>query len=83
MVDRANEYPPWLREMDVWYDHTSQNVKIVVKDGSNINKTYLRLYGSKKEYVIRKGEYPSCRRSYLGRRFAFKVFDSKLNIHIF
>ncbi|CAN0092844.1 unnamed protein product [Laminaria digitata] len=66
MVDRGRDYPPWIREMDIAYDYAAGRAKVVVKEGLNSGKTFLRLYGSKKEYMIREGEFPSCRRSYLG-----------------
>lgn len=69
MVDRDREYPPWIREMDIAYDYAAGRAKVVVKEGLNSGKTFIRLYGSNKEYMIREGEFPSCRRSYLGERF--------------
>ncbi|CAM9274823.1 unnamed protein product [Ectocarpus sp. 4 AP-2014] len=66
MVDPATGYPPWIREMDVAYDRAAGRAKVVVTKGLNAGKTFLRLYGSKREYMIRDGEYPACRRSYLG-----------------
>jgi len=65
MVDQTKDYPPWIREMDITYDHAAERAKVVVTEGLNAGKTFLRLYGSKKEYMIRTGEYPTCRRSYL------------------
>lgn len=65
-MDRTKDYPPWIREMDIAYDYVSGQAKVVVNNGLNAGKTFLRLYESKKEYVIRQGDYPSCRRSYLG-----------------
>lgn len=70
MVDRAKVYPAWKREMDIVYDNVAGRAKVVVREGLNAGKTFLRLYGSKKEYMIREGEYPACRRSYLGERSA-------------
>lgn len=52
--------------MDVVYDSADERAKVVVREGFNAGKTFLRLYGSKEEYMIREGEYPTCRRSYLG-----------------
>ncbi|CAN0295808.1 unnamed protein product [Pylaiella littoralis] len=66
MVDRAKEYPPWNREMDVVYDSVAGRAKVVVRQGLNAGKTFLRLYSSKEEYMIREGAYPACRRSNLG-----------------
>ena len=56
--------------MDIFYDHAAGRAKVVVTEGLNAGKTFLRLYGLKKEYMIRTGEYPTCRRSYLGERRA-------------
>lgn len=66
MVDGGREYPPWKREMDIAYDYAAGRAKVVVAEGLNTRKTFLRLYGLNKEYMIREGEFPSCRRSYLG-----------------
>lgn len=68
MVDRTKTYPAWKREMDVVYDNAGGRAKVVVREGFNAGKTFLRLYGSKEEYMIREGDYPTCRRSYLGKR---------------
>lgn len=70
MVDQAKGYPPWIREVDVAYDRAAGRAKVVVTKGLNAGKTFLRLYGSKREYMIRDGEYPACRRSYLGEQNA-------------
>lgn len=67
MVDQAKEYPPWNRELDIAYDNVAERAKVVVTKGLGVGKTFLRLYGSKKEYMIRRGDYPACRRSYLGK----------------
>eukprot|EP00752_Nemacystus_decipiens_P001465 g1441.t1 len=66
MVDRTKTYPAWMREMDVAYDIVDGRAKVAVRAGFNAGKTFFRLYGSKEEYMIREGEYPTCRRSYLG-----------------
>lgn len=68
MVDRTKGYPPRIREMNVVYDRAAGRAKVVVTKGLNAGKTFLRLYGSKREYMIRDGEYPVCRRSYLGEQ---------------
>lgn len=77
MVDRDREYPPSTREMDIAYDYVAGRAKVIVKEGLNSGKTFLRLYGSKKEYMIREGEFPSCRRSYLGEQFANVLTSSR------
>lgn len=59
--------------MDIVYDSVAGRAKVVVKDGLNAGKTFLRLYGSNKEYMIREGDYPACRRSNLGERYT--LFD--------
>lgn len=84
MVDRTKEYPPWIREMDISYDHVAGRAKVVVQDGIDAGRTFLRLYESKKEYIIREKEYPSCRRSYLGERPAvpWAVWGLALSVFI-
>lgn len=66
MVDRAKEYPPWRREISLWYDHVAGRAKVVMTDDLHTEKTFLRMYDFKKDYMLRGGEYASCRRSYLG-----------------
>ncbi|CAM9355217.1 unnamed protein product, partial [Hapterophycus canaliculatus] len=66
MVHQVKEYPPWIRELDITYDNVAKRARVVVTKGHGAGKTFLRLYGSKKEYMIREGDYPTCRRSYLG-----------------
>lgn len=52
--------------MDITYDRSAGRAKVVVNDGIDAGKTFLRLYEQKKEYMIREGEFAGCRRSYLG-----------------
>ncbi|CAM9950116.1 unnamed protein product [Ascophyllum nodosum] len=66
LVDRTREYPPRRREMRVWYDYVAGRAKVAVTEGLLAGKIFLRIYASKKEYMIRGGDYASCRRSYLG-----------------
>ncbi|CAM9785617.1 unnamed protein product, partial [Sphacelaria rigidula] len=66
LVDRTKGYPPWLRTMYITYDRPAGRAKVVVNDGVDAGKTFLRLYQQKKEYMIREGEFAGCRRSYLG-----------------
>ncbi|CAM9472755.1 unnamed protein product, partial [Discosporangium mesarthrocarpum] len=66
MVDRSVEYPPWLRRMELNYDFEQRRAKVVIREGLDAGKTYLRLYDAKREYMIREGDFPVCRRSYLG-----------------
>ncbi|CAM9559731.1 unnamed protein product [Scytosiphon promiscuus] len=66
MVDQDKEYPPWIRELEIAYDNVAERAKIVVTKGLGAGKTFLRLYTLNMEYMIREGQYPACRRSYLG-----------------
>lgn len=59
--------------MDILYDSVAGRAKVTVREGLNAGKTFLRLYGSKKEYMVRQGDYPACRRSYLGERLLYFV----------
>ena len=52
--------------MRVWYDYVAGRAKVAVTEGLLAGKIFLRIYASKKEYMIRGGDYASCRRSYLG-----------------
>lgn len=66
LVDRTNDYPPWMRTMDISYDRPAGLVKVVINGGADDSKTLLRLYKSNKEYMIRQGKFAGCRRGYLG-----------------
>lgn len=57
--------------MEVWYDQPERKVKAFVHDGFEANKTFLRRYDAKQEYVIRDDEFAECRRAYLSECMRF------------
>lgn len=66
LVDPAKGYPPSWKDMDVFYDSRAGRAKVVIHGGKDASTIFLRLYNSKKEYLIRGGGFAFCRRSYLG-----------------
>lgn len=62
---QSKDYPPWRRRIEVWYDGGSRKVRAFVHEGFEANKTFLRRYDLKQEYVVRDDEFAECRRAYL------------------
>ena len=62
---QTKDYPPWRRRIEVWYDGPGRRVRAFVHEGFEANKTFLRRYDTKQEYVIRDDEFAECRRAYL------------------
>lgn len=65
-VDPQLEYPPAVKHMWLRYDRPAGLAIVDVKAGLDAGKMFVRRYDQKREYMIRGGEYPVCRRSYLG-----------------
>jgi len=66
LVDRSQDYPPWLTVMEIHCDFKNKRAAIHVKEGFDKGKSFLRRYDLKKEYLVKYGEYGECLRSYLG-----------------
>jgi hypothetical protein len=66
LVDRTQDYPPWLRVVRVSYDFVNRRALAVVEQGHDEGKTFLRRYDNKTEYMVRGGAYAECQRAYLG-----------------
>lgn len=64
---QTKDYPPWRRSMEVWYDLANKRSKIVVHEGFEAGKTFLRRWDAtpRMEYMWRDDEYAECRRAYL------------------
>ncbi|KAG5189759.1 hypothetical protein JKP88DRAFT_217808 [Tribonema minus] len=65
-VDHAQRYPPALGRMRIRYDHSAGLAVVAIEAGVEAGKTYIRQYNQKRDYLVIGGEYPLCRRSYLG-----------------
>jgi len=63
--EQTKDYPPWRRRIEVWYDGDNRKVRAFVHEGFEANKTFLRRYDAKQEYVVRDDEFAECRRAYL------------------
>jgi len=66
LVDRTKDYPPWLRKIKVHYDHTKKLARAEISAGYEAGRTYIRRYDTKREYMVKSGEFAECQRSYLG-----------------
>lgn len=62
---QTKPYPPWRRRIEVWYDLPARKARALVYEGFEANKTFLRRYDIKQEYLIRDDEFAECRRAYL------------------
>jgi hypothetical protein len=62
---QTKPYPPWRRRIEVWYDLPARKARAYVHEGFEANKTFLRRYDTKQEYLIRDDEFAECRRAYL------------------
>lgn len=64
-LPQTQDYPPWRRRVEVWYDGPERKVRAFVHEGFEANKTFLRRYDVKQEYVVRDDAFAECRRAYL------------------
>ena len=65
---QSKPYPPWKRKIEVWYDLPARKVKAYVHEGFEANKTFIRRYDTKQEYLVRDDEFAECRRAYLSEQ---------------
>ncbi|DAZ96514.1 TPA: hypothetical protein N0F65_008065, partial [Lagenidium giganteum] len=66
LVDPTQVYPPSTRHMRVSYDYDRRVARADMINGFESNKTYIRRYDQKREYMVKFGKYPKCERAYLG-----------------
>lgn len=66
LTDPRQKYPPSVRLMKVQYDFQQQLAKAEMVHGYEANKTYVRRYDQKREYMVKHGQYKKCERAYLG-----------------
>lgn len=72
LTDPRQTYPPSVRLMKIQYDYEQQIAKAEMLHGYETNKTYVRRYDQKCEYMVKHGQYKKCERAYLGM-VAFKM----------
>jgi hypothetical protein len=60
--------------MTIYYDAVNQRVRADISEGYEAGRMYIRRYDLKKEYMVEEGEFPECRRSYLGETMPPAVF---------
>ncbi|KAF1334034.1 hypothetical protein FI667_g1925, partial [Globisporangium splendens] len=67
LTDPRQRYPPSVRRMRVQYDLQQQLAKAEMLEGYETNKTYVRRYDQKREYMVKHGGvFEKCERAYLG-----------------
>jgi hypothetical protein len=76
MIDGSLGYPPRHRRVHIWYDALSGRARADVSEGFDAGKSFVRLYGEKREYMVRSGEFPTCQRAYLGDAMPNRTFPA-------
>ena len=76
LVDGSLGYPPRHRRVHIWYDAPSGRARADVSEGFDAGKSFVRLYGAKREYMVRSGEFPTCQRAYLGDSMPDRAFPA-------
>ncbi|TYZ61033.1 hypothetical protein PybrP1_012122 [[Pythium] brassicae (nom. inval.)] len=66
LTDPRQRYPPSSRLMRIQYDWEQQVAKAEMRRGFEANKTYVRRYDQRREYMVKHGRYSKCERAYLG-----------------
>ena len=77
-LDPSKSYPPSERRIEIAYDAVRGMVYAKIVSGYESGRTYIRRYDLKKEYMVRGGKYPECRRSYLGETLPEVLFSRKI-----
>ncbi|KAH8067740.1 hypothetical protein JL721_7296 [Aureococcus anophagefferens] len=75
LVDRAQDYPPWLRRVQLDY-YVNKRARAAVLLGLDAGKNFTRRYDSAQEYAVRGEPYPDCKRSYLGEAMPMPAYPS-------
>ena len=78
LIPKDSTYPARVGEIRVTYDYLSRRVSAVGQLGYEANRTYVRLYDRKQEYLVWRGEYPSCERSHLGEPMPMPALPAQL-----
>ena len=76
LVDRAQDYPPWLRRVQLDYDYVNKRARAAVLLGLDAGKNFTRRYDAAQEYAVRGEPYPDCKRSYLGEAMPMPAYPS-------
>lgn len=80
-VPTESIYPPRIRTIAVYYDYFAKKVRADLSSGYEAEKTYIRRYDIKKEYMIRNPPISDCKRSYLGELFPYPLITESKYIH--
>ena len=77
-IDAKQNYPPRERHIKIVYDSIGGMAYAKITKGYEAGRTYIRRYDRKKEYMVRGGKYPECRRSYLGEQMPEVIFPRQI-----
>mmetsp|Transcript_20015 Transcript_20015/g.28745 ORF Transcript_20015/g.28745 Transcript_20015/m.28745 type:complete len:214 (+) Transcript_20015:50-691(+) len=79
LIPPDSDYPPRVRRMKIFYDYVNKRARADIEAGYEAEKTYIRLYNDKKEYMVRGPPINDCSRAYLGEKMPFPdLGDSSL-----
>jgi len=80
-IEEASEFPPRTRSMYVRYDYINGRVRADIAAGYEAEKTYIRRYDEKKEYMVRHAPLNDCKRSYLGEIMPYPLIPNTEYVH--
>ena len=66
LISKDQEYPPRTRRMKIYYDYINKLARADIEEGYEAEKSYIRQYSSKNEYMVRYPPINDCKRAYLG-----------------
>jgi hypothetical protein len=72
-IDADNEFPPRVRKMEIHYDYINSRARANMEPGFEAEKTYIRRYDNKNEYMVRMPPLNDCKRSYLGETMPYPL----------
>jgi len=82
LVPDDGSYPPRTRMLKVMYDYTNKLARADIAKGFEAEKTYIRRYDEKQEYMVRPEPIGDCKRSYLGEVMPFPVIPDAILVGI-
>jgi hypothetical protein len=62
---QKEDYPPWKRVVELWFDGQGQRARSYVHAGYDANKTFLRRWDTRDEYCFRNDQHSECKRGFL------------------
>ena len=80
-IEEASEFPPRTRSMFIRYDYINGRARADIAPGYEAEKTHIRRYDEKKEYMIRAAPLSDCKRSYLGELLPYPLLPDAQFVH--